>query len=207
MAWWLSMSAIMPRRSTLSAFFVRSISVLTFFRAIIAAAVTVLPKAVVAYRVPQLCRASSSIACSCSGYSWPLNSTEIGNPGYLKRLTAFKNPEFYAKLGMRLPVYNLPRIISCSEITDDYLIVPRGCEESAIDFIRENNVDVEIQDKTNPGLPISVEFNGQLYPEQEQAIEPSGSRSYLDTNFSTSAAVIFVIPCRYTHWSVKGVKS
>lgn len=89
---------------------------------------------------------------------------------HLKRLAAFKNPEFYAKLGMRLPVYNLPRIISCSEITDDYLILPRGCEESAIDFLRENNVDVEIQDKANPGMPISVEFNGQLYPEQVQAI-------------------------------------
>lgn len=47
---------------------------------------------------------------------------------HLKRLAAFKNPEFYVKLGMRLPVYNLPRIISCSEITDDYLILPRGCE-------------------------------------------------------------------------------
>uniref|UniRef100_UPI002647E954 DEAD/DEAH box helicase family protein n=1 Tax=uncultured Muribaculum sp. TaxID=1918613 RepID=UPI002647E954 len=78
--------------------------------------------------------------------------------------------EFYAKLGMRLPVYNLPRIISCSEITDEYLILPRGCEDSAMDFLRENNVDVEIQDKANPGMPITVEFNGQLYPEQEQAI-------------------------------------
>lgn len=71
---------------------------------------------------------------------------------------------------MRLPVYNLPRIISCSEITDEYLILPRGCEDSAMDFLRENNVDVEIQDKANPGMPITVEFNGQLYPEQEQAI-------------------------------------
>lgn len=89
---------------------------------------------------------------------------------HLKRLAAFKNPEFYAKLGMRLPVYNLPRIISCSEITDEYLILPRGCEDSAMDFLRENNVDVEIQDKANPGMPITVEFNGLLYPEQEQAI-------------------------------------
>lgn len=71
---------------------------------------------------------------------------------------------------MRLPVYNLPRIISCSEITDDYFILPRGCEDSAMDFLRENNVDVEIQDKANPGMPITVEFNGLLYPEQEQAI-------------------------------------
>ena len=86
----------------------------------------------------------------------------------------------------RLPVYNLPRIISCSEITDDYLIVPRGCEESAIDFLRENNVDVEIQDKANPGLPIAVEFNGQLYSEQEQAIEEL-ARHRCGTLYATTA--------------------
>ena len=42
---------------------------------------------------------------------------------HLKRLAAFKNPEFYAKLGMRLPVYNLPRIVSCSEMKDGYLML------------------------------------------------------------------------------------
>lgn len=106
-----------------------------------------------------------------SGIYIPTKELSAKAVNHLKRLAAFKNPEFYAKLGMRLPVYNLPRVISCSEITDDYLILPRGCEEFAIDFLRGNNVDVEIQDKTNPGLPITVEFNGQLYPEQEQAIE------------------------------------
>lgn len=105
---------------------------------------------------------------------------------HLKRLAAFKNPEFYVKLGMRLPVYNLPRIISCSEMTDDYLILPRGCEESAIDFLRENNVDVEVQDKTTQGLPIEVEFNGQLYPEQEQAIEEL-ARHRCGTLYATTA--------------------
>ena len=106
-----------------------------------------------------------------SGIYIPTKGLSAKAVNHLKRLAAFKNPEFYAKLGMRLPVYNLPRIISCSEITDDYLILPRGCEESAIDFLRENNVDVEIQDKANPGMPITVEFNGQLYSEQEHAIE------------------------------------
>ena len=105
---------------------------------------------------------------------------------HLKRLAAFKNPEFYAKLGMRLPVYNLPRIISCSELTDDYLILPRGCEESAMDFLRENNVNIVIQDKTTQGLPIEVEFNGQLYPEQEQAIEEL-ARHRCGTLYATTA--------------------
>lgn len=90
---------------------------------------------------------------------------------HLKRLAAFKNPEFYAKLGMRLPVYNLPRIISCSETTDDYLILPRGCEEAVVDFFKSNDVDVRIADNTNPGQRIEVDFNGTLYEEQQRAID------------------------------------
>ena len=106
-----------------------------------------------------------------SGIYVPTMGLSAKAVNHLKRLAAFKNPEFYAKLGMRLPVYNLPRIISCSEMADDYLILPRGCEESAINFLRENNVEVEIQDKTNPGQPIAVDFNGELYSEQKLAIE------------------------------------
>lgn len=121
-----------------------------------------------------------------SGIYIPTKELSAKAINHLKRLAGFKNPEFYAKLGMRLPVYNLPRVISCSEITDDYLILPRGCEESAIDFLRGNNVDVEIQDKTNPGLPIAVEFNGQLYPEQEQAIEEL-ARHRCGTLYATTA--------------------
>ena len=121
-----------------------------------------------------------------SGIYIPITNLSAKAINHLKRLAAFKNPEFYAKLGMRLPVYNLPRVISCSEITDDYLILPRGCEESAIDFLRGNNVDVEIQDKTNPGLAIAVEFNGQLYPEQEQAIEVL-ARHRCGTLYATTA--------------------
>lgn len=90
---------------------------------------------------------------------------------HLKRLAAFKNPEFYAKLGMRLPVYNLPRIVSCSEMKDGYLMLPRGCEETTVDFFKSNDIVVRIEDKTNPGQKIEVEFKGSLYEEQQRAIE------------------------------------
>lgn len=106
-----------------------------------------------------------------SGIYIPTENLSAKAINHLKRIAAFKNPEFYAKLGMRLPVYNLPRIISCSEITDDYLILPRGCEEDVVDFFKSNNVDVRIEDKANSGLAIKVEFNGSLYEEQQRAIE------------------------------------
>lgn len=106
-----------------------------------------------------------------SGIYIPTKGLSAKVVNHLKRLAAFKNPEFYAKLGMRLPVYNLPRIISCSEIMDDYLILPRGCEEAATDFLKSNDVEVRIDDKTNPGQRIDVEFMGSLYEEQQRAIE------------------------------------
>ncbi len=90
---------------------------------------------------------------------------------HLKRMAAFKNPEFYAKLGMRLPTFNIPRIISCSEIVDDYLWLPRGCEESVFDFFNENDVKLTIEDKTNPGQSIEATFLGELRSEQAAAIE------------------------------------
>lgn len=106
-----------------------------------------------------------------SGIYIPTENLSAKAINHLKRLAAFKNPEFYAKLGMRLPVYNLPRIISCSEIKDDYLMLPRGCEEAVVDFFKSNNVDVRIDDKTNPGARIDVGFKGSLYEEQQRAIE------------------------------------
>ncbi|MBW6481144.1 MAG: helicase, partial [Bacteroidales bacterium] len=47
---------------------------------------------------------------------------------HLKRLAAFKNPEFYKAQAMRLPTFDKPRIISCSDETTEYLCLPRGCE-------------------------------------------------------------------------------
>ncbi|MBD5234611.1 MAG: DEAD/DEAH box helicase family protein [Bacteroidales bacterium] len=105
-----------------------------------------------------------------SGIYIPIQNLSGKAINHLKRLAAFKNPEFYAKLGMRLPVYNLPRIISCSEITDDYLFLPRGCEDSVVDFFRENKVIMSLEDKTTHGSKICATFNGTLYPEQQKAL-------------------------------------
>lgn len=49
----------------------------------------------------------------------PLAGLSAKSVSLLKRMAAFRNPEFYAKQGMRLSTYNIPRIISCSELTDN----------------------------------------------------------------------------------------
>lgn len=106
-----------------------------------------------------------------SGLYIPMARLSAKVVNHLKRMAAFKNPEFYAKLGMRLPTYNIPRIISCSEIVEDYLWLPRGCEESVFDFFNENGVSLTIEDKNNPGQSIEATFLGELRPEQADAIE------------------------------------
>ena len=89
---------------------------------------------------------------------------------HFKRIAAFYNPEFYAKQGMRLSTYDIPRIISCSELMDDYLAIPRGCEEDVIDILKHYNVEYLVEDKTNHGQQIDVTFKGTLRDEQQTAM-------------------------------------
>ncbi|MBN1522592.1 MAG: DEAD/DEAH box helicase, partial [Candidatus Aureabacteria bacterium] len=89
----------------------------------------------------------------------------------LKRLAAFKNPEFYSAQAMRMPTYNKPRIISCSEDTDNYLCLPRGCEADIHALLNEYDVDISWDDQTNRGRNIKVEFKGVLREEQQKAID------------------------------------
>ena len=84
----------------------------------------------------------------------------------LKRLAAFKNPEFYKAQAMRMPTYNKPRIISCSDETNEYLCLPRGCEADVKNLLNKFDVDIEIVDNANYGRKINVEFNGNLRDEQ-----------------------------------------
>ena len=100
-----------------------------------------------------------------------------------KRIAAFRNPEFYEKQGMRLSTYNIPRIISCSEITDDYLVLPRGCEDAVRDILTLHSVKVVISDKTNHGRNINVTFIGKLREEQQKAME-----AFAEHNIGTLSA-------------------
>lgn len=88
----------------------------------------------------------------------------------LKRLAAFRNPEFYKAQAMRMPTFNKPRVISCADETNEYLCLPKGCETDVVNLLNEFDVDVEWIDKGNLGRPIDVDFVGQLREEQQSAI-------------------------------------
>lgn len=89
---------------------------------------------------------------------------------HLKRIAAFKNPEFYVKENMRMSTFDVPRIISCADVTDDYVAMPRGCEEAIASLISQYGIHYNIKDETNHGSPISVSFKGKEREEQLDAI-------------------------------------
>ena len=101
----------------------------------------------------------------------PLNSVSAKVLNHIKRIAAFRNQEFYKKQAMRMSTYGIPRIISCFDITDDYLAMPRGCKEAIMKLLDSNGAKYTIVDETNHGKAVAVTFLGTEREEQLDAIE------------------------------------
>ncbi len=89
----------------------------------------------------------------------------------IRRLAAFKNPDFYRSQAMRLPIYDKPRIICTADENEQYIGLPRGCEDAVCMLLNDCGVSYTIDDKTNSGKAISVSFNGTLRNEQQPAAD------------------------------------
>ena len=119
---------------------------------------------------------------------------------HFRRIASFRNPEFYSKQALRLSTYQTPRIISCADLTDEYLALPRGCEDAVTTLLKEKNVAYRFEDKTNHGKTISVHFKGELRNEQHEAVNilTSCSNGVLSatTAFGKTVAAIGLIAQR-----------
>lgn len=115
----------------------------------------------------------------------------------IKRLAAFKNPEFYRAQAMRLPIYDKPRIICTADITEEYIAIPRGCEEALCDLLDKSNILYIFEDKTNLGKSIPVAFNGELRGEQAEAanalLEHNNGVLSATTAFGKTVIASFII--------------
>ena len=89
---------------------------------------------------------------------------------YLKRLASFPNPKFYELQKYRMPIYNTPRIISCFEEDERFLILPRGCLEKIKEICEKSNVKLIVKDTREKGIKIDYNFNGKLDKKQEKAM-------------------------------------
>ena len=89
----------------------------------------------------------------------------------LLRLAAFQNPQFYSTQAMRMPVFNIPRIICCAEDFPKHIGLPRGCADNIAKLLIENNILYNVSDKRNRGQRQDFRFNGILREEQQKAVE------------------------------------
>ena len=141
---------------------------------------------------------SSEVVITMSNMLYiPLNRLSSKVLNHLKRIASFRNPEFYSKQALRLSTYQTPRIISCADINDKYLALPRGCEDAVTTLLKEKGVLYRIEDKTNHGKQISVLFNGVLKDNQQEAVNVliSNSNGVLSatTAFGKTVAAIGLI--------------
>lgn len=101
----------------------------------------------------------------------PTKDLSAGASNKIKRLAAFRNPDFYRAQAMRLPIYDKPRVICTADMHDDYIALPRGCEDALCNLLDDTLTTYTIIDKTNPGTKIPAEFNGALREEQQPAAD------------------------------------
>jgi superfamily II DNA or RNA helicase len=71
---------------------------------------------------------------------------------------------------MRLPTWDKPRIISCSEEFAQHLALPRGCLQELSELLKEHGIRLVIRDERYAGKPIDVTFQGNLRDDQAEAI-------------------------------------
>ena len=130
---------------------------------------------------------------------------ELSSPALnaLKRLAAFKNPDFYRAQAMRMPIYDKPRIICCAELDENYLQLPRGCEEALIVLLDAAGANYRFEDHTNAGYEIPVLFNGTLRDEQTTAAEALNANNIgvlsATTAFGKSVVASYLIGRRRTN--------
>lgn len=98
-----------------------------------------------------------------------------GIPGYLlqeiAQLAKFSNPAFYKAEKKRLSTKQIPRIIDCSEEMSDKLLLPRGCMDELAKMLKNKSIEIVMEDETNYGKPIGLEFQGKLSVQQEDCLQ------------------------------------
>ena len=106
-----------------------------------------------------------------NGLYVPIKSVSGKVLRHLKGLASFRNPKYYELLNARKPLYHTPSLVRCYEMTEDYLKLPRGCEDAVIELLQSNFSAWEEDDQTNAGRTIDVSFSGELRPEQKEAVQ------------------------------------
>ena len=87
----------------------------------------------------------------------------------IRRIAAYKNPEFYKQLRLGFPTLDIPRIVYCGYDTDRHIVLPRGCDIGLKELLFNAGIDSQVISERQSGRPLNITFNGALYPEQSKA--------------------------------------
>ncbi|WP_232824321.1 TOTE conflict system archaeo-eukaryotic primase domain-containing protein [Paraliobacillus zengyii] len=88
----------------------------------------------------------------------------------LQKLGEFSNPAFFKAQAMRYSTYQIPRIIDCTKINDNMLLLPRGLLEKVKEIFFKYNILLKIHNDQFEGKLIVPKFHGQLTIQQEDAV-------------------------------------
>lgn len=123
--------------------------------------------------------------------------------GRLMRLAAFVNPKFREAEWMRLPVYNLPRVICRAIDGEMHLVLPRGLLGDVLALLKSVHVKWTIADKRLAGKPINCHFDGELRPEQNVAAKALSAHETgvlsAGTAFGKTVLAAYMIATRKTN--------
>lgn len=87
----------------------------------------------------------------------------------IRRIAAYKNPEFYKQLRLGFPTLDIPRIVYCGYDTDRHIVLPRGCDTGLKELLFNAGIDSRVVSERQSGRSLNITFNGALYPEQSKA--------------------------------------
>ncbi|MBR3315673.1 MAG: DEAD/DEAH box helicase family protein [Atopobiaceae bacterium] len=80
----------------------------------------------------------------------------------LRRIAAFRNPEYTKKLRMHLSVWDTLRIVDLSRFDGSELVLPRGCAEAALSTLRDAGAEPFVADVRTEGRRIHTRFLSEL---------------------------------------------
>mgnify|MGYP000703974831 CR=1 FL=1 len=89
----------------------------------------------------------------------------------IKNLASFDNPQVKILLGLRKPLYNIPRVIKNYEEDEEYLKMPRGLTSSVKKLFDEYKINYEIKDKRVLKKEEFLKVTFTLRDEQQKAID------------------------------------
>lgn len=89
----------------------------------------------------------------------------------IRSLASISNPVYFKNQATGLSNYQTPRFLYLgADVDGGYIKLPRGLKEKLQDRLEESGISYRIEDERQKGKTIHVSFKGELYPDQERAL-------------------------------------